>query len=217
MFQSTPPRGRRRIIRAIRGIRGRFNPRLRAGGDFNTVTVDGMITVSIHASAREATCSTSEQQTGIQVSIHASAREATPEIVVPSSNAFRFNPRLRAGGDLEILAIQLVRQFQSTPPRGRRLEDDSSFWGSDVSIHASAREATRLDTTFVSRRTFQSTPPRGRRQAAHLLIGDHLSVSIHASAREATNAGAYTSSVLTVSIHASAREATFCGPNSASG
>ena len=57
-----------------------------------------------------------------------------------------------------------------------------------VSIHASAREATSAWRLRRSPRSFQSTPPHGRRRE---LINECLrdwTVSIHASAREATPA-----------------------------
>ena len=121
-----------------------------------------------------------------QVSIHASAREAT----------YNLYPRFVA-----------YLEFQSTPPRGRRraerptTTETAMFQHASrgrangapergcpmVSIHASAREATRVAHSTSSRRscfnprlraggdpaseyqspkagTFQSTPPRGRRQ-----------------------------------------------------
>ena len=77
-----------------------------------------------------------------------------------------------------------------------------------VSIHASAREATRTELAEVKAGKFQSTPPRGRRPhslAQGLGIGR---VSIHASAREATMALISLARKTNVSIHASAREAT---------
>ena len=55
------------------------------------------------------------------VSIHASAREAT---------------YIQAKTDV-------IAEFQSTPPRGRRLDIQDRLMASEiVSIHASAREAT---------------------------------------------------------------------------
>ena len=77
-----------------------------------------------------------------------------------------FNPRLRTGGDHD---------------------GQVHFWASGaVSIHASAREATRA---------------RKRRKTERI-------VSIHASAREATGLKAARLVQVIVSIHASAREAT---------
>ena len=54
-----------------------------------------------------------------------------------------------------------------------------------VSIHASTREATYLDFTRWHD-MFQSTPPRGRRQESCLRLERGKDVSIHASTREAT-------------------------------
>ena len=77
-----------------------------------------------------------------------------------------FNPRLRTGGDPIRSPLGLsTSSFQSTPPHGRRPANLQPGGGHHhVSIHASAREATR------DRRSRHSS-----RQ-----------VSIHASAREAT-------------------------------
>ena len=78
-----------------------------------------------------------------------------------------FNPRLREGGDSSHIPL-LVRLLQ-------------------VSIHASAREATisQLRSSHITKR-FQSTPPRGRRPVLILALSISHTVSIHASAREAT-------------------------------
>ena len=168
-FQSTPPRGRRLpscvvICRAkwcfnprlraggdlppsgSRVRRGGFNPRLRAGGDSNPVSAtDGPRLVSIHASAREATPAHPRCAGSAGVSIHASAREATGDGLRRSCWYSRFNPRLRAGGDPILSAADLPSGvFQSTPPRGRRPGGlVARVRDAEVSIHASAREATR--------------------------------------------------------------------------
>ena len=79
MFQSTPPHGRRPQARANWTLPlSRFNPRLRTGGDdWDRLVLDGFATVSIHASAREAT------------------NRINPIMVRQAG----FNPRLRTGGD----------------------------------------------------------------------------------------------------------------------
>ena len=59
-----------------------FNPRLRAGGDSGDGFLPKEFPVSIHASAREATLSTTKRASGKNVSIHASAREATPMLKI---------------------------------------------------------------------------------------------------------------------------------------
>ncbi len=57
-------------------------------------------------------------------------------------------------------------QFQSTPPRGRRRgRPDGQDDDLEVSIHASAREATGHTLKVFLTNEFQSTPPRGRRRA----------------------------------------------------
>ena len=100
-----------------------------------------------------------------------------------------FNPRLRGEATLNKQEIRLsLDGFQSTPPRGRR--PAFPFFEAavrDISIHASAREAT-----------------------AHFpVVPSCLQlISIHASAREATPTGYVVLSVHNISIHASAREAT---------
>ena len=60
----------------------------------------------------------------------------------------------------------------------------------EVSIHASAREATSTCTLRTRTFRFQSTPPHGRRPGDALSRVEGGHVSIHASAREATTDGA---------------------------
>ena len=97
-----------------------------------------------------------------------------------------FNPRLREGGDIDAKAKVCPHcQFQSTPPRRRRhnriksREEIQNFnprlrEGGDcmasqssllllISIHASAKEATRQFPKKLISPQFQSTPPRRRR------------------------------------------------------
>ena len=119
-----------------------FNPRPRAGGDFGHIAWDKYRKVSIHAPARGATISTRERPRNSRVSIHAPARGATmsistkppfprfqstpprggrPLMSARCGPSFCFNPRPRAGGDLDDLAFRV---------------------GGKVSIHAPARGAT---------------------------------------------------------------------------
>ena len=77
-FLSTPPRGRRRRVAKSEATRTGFYPRLRAGGDLQSVSRRAKLRrVSIHASAREATERIDPLWPLAVVSIHASAREAT--------------------------------------------------------------------------------------------------------------------------------------------
>ena len=101
--------------------------------------------------------------------------------------------------------------FQSTPPHGRRLLTINLWsYSMKVSIHASAREATRqyrrargrVQTVSIHASAREATP----RATMDILYPS--CVSIHASAREATNADQSRLADTHVSIHASAREAT---------
>ena len=146
-FQSTPPRGRRRmpvaqIINTRRfqstPPRGRRPPLIPPPGHPRQVSIHAsaweasshwrsdsrIFPVSIHASAWEATTSSTHAPRTCGVSIHASAWEAT-------GTAEDF-------GDF-------VDMFQSTPPRGRR---------------------PNAGENAVLQYGFQSTPPRGRRHSS---------------------------------------------------
>ena len=145
-----------------------FNPRLREGGDFSSLSsVDGE-TISIHASAKEATMVGCIYRHFKGISIHASAKEATvyngtidwkkvkfqstpprrrrPDFLFFLHGHDYFNPRLREGGDVLNLA--------------------SAGAMSLISIHASAKEATRYRLLYGGNTNrFQSTPPRRRRRS----------------------------------------------------
>ena len=121
-FQSTPPRGRRRDATERVQCDWNFNPRLREGGDH-------CCTIS---------------QTAVAISIHASAREATGAYLFTLGVDTDFNPRLREGGDMyQKSAAHMQIDFN---PRLREGGDDTlrTIFGTffDISIHASAREAT---------------------------------------------------------------------------
>ena len=120
-----------------------FNPRLREGGDFSSLSsVDGE-TISIHASAKEATMVGCIYRHFKGISIHASAKEATvyngtidwkkvkfqstpprrrrPDFLFFLHGHDYFNPRLREGGDGNSCTWSTFqKRFQSTPPRRRR-------------------------------------------------------------------------------------------------
>ena len=123
-------------------------------------------------------------------------------------------------------------KFQSTPPRGRRLALllRGHRGGRPISIHASAREATKIErqrllakrisihasareatlppwTRSPSRRYFNPRLRAGGDIRCWLHAG-HGRISIHASAREATILPSAEHGHICISIHASAREAT---------
>ena len=131
-----------------------FNPRLREGGDVELGKPYIKLTISIHASAKEATWN---GQTMLNSDVD-------------------FNPRLREGGDgfywskhckrclisihasakeatfEHLLYVLDEHIFQSTPPRRRRLETPRHLASAAcISIHASAKEATATycDTSAI--------------------------------------------------------------------
>ena len=100
-FQSTPPRGRRPLMFGYNFLAIlNFNPRLREGGDYHAISCVIQLSISIHASAREATPPTPFHRQYLRISIHASAREATVFMFLKLQFLEDFNPRLREGGDL---------------------------------------------------------------------------------------------------------------------
>ena len=165
--------GRDEIRLAACGHVTGFNPRVRAGRDASPGCGGGLLPVSIHASARDATIITLGRLRIGLVSIHASARDATPPSPKPKSGSL----------------------FQSTRPRGTRRTGSAVPCLMPVSIHASARDATCARsnrrpprscfnprvragrdhcTSNITGQTlmFQSTRPRGtrlRRPHAHIV------------------------------------------------
>ena len=100
------------------------------------------------------------------VSIHAPAWGATPASRRLRSRCCRFNPRARVGRDLRAYGNgPQVTLFQSTRPRGARLDPD----------HVSS-----------NRQKFQSARPRGARLGRDPRGGARVRVSIHAPAWGAT-------------------------------
>ena len=174
-----------------------------------TLILGVSLIISIHASAREATTRGSAKVKKDEISIHASAREATglgwksddaeqfqstpPRgrrhiVRLRDKLIIYFNPRLREGGDA-IKPFLNSSNFNFNPrlrEGGDIIPQIADADGGDISIHASAREATYYypQTTFFH------------------------SISIHASAREATSKNAFCGFIPFISIHASAREAT---------
>ena len=80
-----------------------FNPRLREGGDANFIRQQIIYPFSIHASAKEATIEQGGKKMANVFSIHASAKEATHFACFLMMMFVVFNPRLREGGDRNIL------------------------------------------------------------------------------------------------------------------
>ena len=190
-FQSTPPHGRRHHGKHhVTRLCESFNPRLRTGGDKTEGDVGTPWSVSIHASAREATrnvwksstamsCFNPRLRTGGDV---ASRREEEAHAC--------FNPRLRTGGDaLRSAATPRTHWFQSTPPHGRRRQRYDFIMTNIRGFNPRLRtggdsrwvEACAQQTSFNPRlRTGGDVRLSCSRRLGH-------QVSIHASAREATS------------------------------
>ena len=102
--------------------------------------------------------------------------------------------------------------FQFTPPRGRRQINVPELPEVvDISIHASAREATVWDYwKRASQSKFQFTPPRGRR--LYILCSKRALQSYFNSRLREGGDGDIRGDLEhdPISIHASAREATSC-------
>ena len=108
-FLSTPPRRRRHQSYFRSLVEGAFlstPPRRRRRG---RQAVDPTFrNVSIHAPAKEATRPQPKRTLGINVSIHAPAKEATFLGQTRFPNRYRFYPRPREGGDLDLHLLHLV-------------------------------------------------------------------------------------------------------------
>ena len=144
-----------------------FNPRLREGGDVLWILLWILwITISIHASAKEATVYNGT--------------------IDWKKVKFQSTPPRRRRRVLERVSMPITL-FQSTPPRRRRPASASEILmfiyfnprlreGGDrththplyrkqcISIHASAKEATYTLEDIKDSIPFQSTPPRRRRR-----------------------------------------------------
>ena len=210
-FQSTHPRGVRRLMPRPALSFGGFNPRTRVGCDYCMPKVTFVMALFQSTHPRGVRRALSGRGSILPVSIHAPAWGAT---------SLSCNIPPRRGG------------FQSTHPRGvRQQHGDAARDGFVVSIHAPAWGATALvrrmsvralcfnprtrvgcDTSRrnrpAPRKQFQSTHPRGVRllhAEGHIRDGP---VSIHAPAWGATQCFDFFLCCFPVSIHAPAWGAT---------
>ena len=149
-----------------------FNPRLREGGDKMVERTISLHRISIHASAREATalsCRLCRTHRYFNPRLREGGDARTIKAILQRL-AFQSTPP-RGRRPVTVLRMLIRSSFQSTPPRGRRRctkhRVDTNFYfnprlreGGDqapytqtsllinISIHASAREATALITNF---------------------------------------------------------------------
>ena len=122
-----------------------------------------------------------------------------------------FNPRLREGSDDRDYYIYRIRYDISIHASAREATRGAlgTALGGGISIHASARGATiKLFLGGMSYR-FQSTPPRGRRRqwARRDFMKQYFNPRLREGGDQIHNRCDYTANI---SIHASAREATIC-------
>ncbi len=114
-------------------------------------------------------------------------RRRRPRPIWCPARWWRFNPRLRAGGDKSVDPLLLEHDVSIHASAQEATSTDTPLHRSSfVSIHASAQEATFGHATNSPATAFQSTPPRRRRPCGPLPLWLH-GVSIHASAQEATS------------------------------
>jgi len=158
-FQSAPPRGRRRGKRRGNPPRPCFNPRLRVGGDPHAPSGRPPASVSIRASAWEATTPRRGSVTREEGFQSAPPRGRRPAGSVPNVVSVTFQSAPPRGRRL-LPASRSARwsAFQSAPPRGRR----RALLGVQavpfaVSIRASAWEATS-PSKLISRATTSFNP-----------------------------------------------------------
>ena len=145
-FQSAPPCGGRRESPTARRLWiASFNPRPRAGGDQVGVTQAPTQWVSIRAPVRGATCRFSVPCRCPTLFQSAPPCGGRPDSIDTHSPVdIGFNPRPRAGGDVDGVVFAITYEFQSAPPCGGRLYLSVAIHISViVSIRAPVRGATR--------------------------------------------------------------------------
>ena len=144
MFQSTPPRGGRRKLLLTNSRHYKFQSTPPRGGRQKTSLKTSLICI---------------------VSIHAPARGATCYMLVFVILFLGFNPRPRAGGDVnEFSYPSAIGMFQSTPPRGGR--HYIIVYGNIICMFQSTPPRGgrhEYDGVLDAGDRFQSTPPRGGR------------------------------------------------------
>ena len=121
--------------------------------------------VSIHAPVRGATPLGAAPVARVRVSIHAPVRGATLADRLGGGRADRFNPRARAGRDLQGAGAGRADIGVSihAPVRGATSAPQPILLIFKVSIHAPVRGATFAQRSMHSMTVFQSTRPCGAR------------------------------------------------------
>ena len=167
-FQSTRPRGARRLIPGPASAAGR---------------------VSIHAPAWGATRQACRKERLARVSIHAPAWGATRSPCWPSPASGSFNPRARVGRDLTGgTAFSDGPMVSIHAPAWGATSTSSELWLVITSFNPRARVGRDISDQYahIDRARFQSTRPRGARRDRKFLGLAVKGVSIHAPAWGAT-------------------------------
>ena len=193
-FQSTPPHGRQpSLIRSWAAAAWAFQstpPHGRRQESAKRAAKPRV--VSIHASAREATA---HSRTGWDSTRCFNPRLRTGGDDPAGGTAWAvngFNPRLRTGGDMPRVGGRIDARRVSIHASAREATRGSALLGqvTGVSIHASAREATfRLPDRACHLPRFNPRLRTGGDQYVIAVFNTVVGVSIHASAREATQGG----------------------------
>ena len=209
IFQSTFPRGERRIRCRSERIRIAFNPRSREGNDVQNGT-DLFNTHSFNPRSREGNdssaysyassissfqstfprgerpVSSAEPAVSSALSIHVPARGTTPR-PVPDIDDFTFNPRSREGNDYD-LTIEVDR--------------------TNLSIHVPARGTTNsINTCRLCHNAFNPRSREGNDEWRVILQCSYF-LSIHVPARGTTASPFEFAVPLNLSIHVPARGTT---------
>ena len=120
-FQSTFPRGERRLCISIQVRAGCFNPRSHEGNDPLTNATACENGVSIHVPTRGTTLTMRNLLKDVEVSIHVPTRGTTKTVYYSVKYNRGFNPRSHEGNDdLGLNDYPIFDEFQSTFPRGER-------------------------------------------------------------------------------------------------
>ena len=128
VFQSTLPRGERRMGKIDTSGLSNFNPRSHEGSDNRTTFYYLPVSlISIHAPTRGATYCICRLVSDWTISIHAPTRGATPVLLSDMVSDGYFNPRSHEGSDYFIF---------------------SKYAAAIISIHAPTRGATQTQPSW---------------------------------------------------------------------
>ena len=192
------------------------------------------IRISIHSTARVETGSGGNGYRFTKISIHSTARVETDGLVQGQKAGTDFNPLHREGGDASralltghhlrisihstarvettrlMIQVRCQSPFQSTPPRGWRLNVAYAIYSS-LGFQSTPPRGWR---PYSGRRVllkwqFQSTPPRGWRRMVPSGTDIQFIISIHSTARVETDIPQTNIYILEISIHSTARVETF--------